>query len=202
MPEADVTAPPLRWLFAGRDRRRVAFRYWIRDIAMGLLNTGAHKFLRLLPTDVCSTIGALLGRLSRFRYPESDARARRLYAALHPDFSPSQIDRCMRRLWAGVGRTMAEYSVLDRLWPEGRIRVEGIEHVTAARQTDRPVIIAALHLGNWEAIGPTIINNGFTGSVLYEVPENRFDQRIALEVRRRWLPSPPARPPLPASRQT
>ena len=185
MPEAYVNAPPLRWLLAGHDKRLAAFRYWIRDTAMGLSNTGAHKALGLLPTDMCSDVGALLGRLSRYRYPESDARARRLIAALYLDYSPDQIDRSMRRLWAGVGRTMAEYSVLDRLWPEGRIRVEGMEHVTAARQAGKPVVIAALHLGNWEAIGPTIINNGFTGSVLYEVPENRFDHRIALDVRRR-----------------
>lgn len=202
MPEADVTAPPLRWLLAGPDKRLAAFRYWIRDTAMELLNTGAHNALRLLPTDPCSNVGALLGRLSRFRYPESDARARRLYEALHPGHSAEDVDRYMRRLWTGVGRTMAEYSVLDRLWPDGRIRVEGLEHLTAARISEQPILIAALHLGNWEVIGPALVCNGFPGSAIYEVPENRFDHRIALEVRRRWLPSPPARPPLPASRQT
>ncbi len=187
MTEADNSAaPPLRWLLAGRDKRPVAIRYWIRDTAIGLLNTGIHKGLRLLPTEVCSNAGAVLGRLSTYRYPESDARARRLIAALHPDYSPDQIDLSMRCLWAGVGRTMAEYSVLDRLWSEGRIRVEGIEHLRAARSSGKPILIAALHLGNWEVIGPALVCSGFPGSAIYEVPENRFDHRIAVEVRRRF----------------
>ena len=38
-----------------------------------------------------------------------------------------------RRLWRNVGRTMAEYSVIDRRWEAGRMEVEGTEHADAAR---------------------------------------------------------------------
>jgi KDO2-lipid IV(A) lauroyltransferase len=179
--------PPLLWLVGDGNKRPIAWRYWVRDTAIGLLNSTVHAALRLLPTELCSGFGALLGPLSRYRYPESDARARRLWTALHPQESdPASLDRVMRHLWRCVGRTMAEFSVLDRFWSEGRIVVEGAEHLTAARATGKPILVASCHLGNWETIGTTLVPLGFPGSGFYEPPENRFDHRIAVKVRLRY----------------
>src|SRR5579872_1464536 len=120
---ADSASPqPIPQPTGYREKWRAAWRYWVSDTAQGLLNIGIHSALRLLPTGLCSDFGACAGKLSPYRYRESDARARRLWAALHPDKSdPATLDRVMRTLWDSVGRTMAEYAVLDRLWGEGRI---------------------------------------------------------------------------------
>ena len=61
-------------------------------------------------------------------------------------------DAAMTRLWRNVGRTMAEFSVLDRLWAAGRIAVAGLEHLDAARATGTPLMFLGVHLGNWETI--------------------------------------------------
>lgn len=180
-------APPLRWFFAGAERRAAAFRYWISDTLMGLLNISVHSGLRLLPTSLCSGFGAFMSALSPFRFRDSDARARQLWRRLHPDDAdPSRVDQVMRSLWRCIGRTMAEYSVLDRFWREGRIEVEGDEHLRAARSLGHPIIIASVHLGNWETIGPVLFAFGFRGSGFYEPPENRFDHKIAVKVRLRY----------------
>jgi len=172
-----------------QNRRRAAWRYWARDTAQGSLNLAIHHGLRALPTDLCSAFGAQAARLSPLRYPESEARARRLWQRLHPQASsPPEVDAAMRRLWRSVGRTMAEYSVLHRLCDEGRVEIVGAENLTMSE--GRPMIGAALHLGNWELIGVVATRLGYTGGGTYEPPENRFDRRIAADVRRRYGGTP------------
>jgi KDO2-lipid IV(A) lauroyltransferase len=179
-------APHLRWLFCGGERQRAAYRYWINDTARGLLNVAVHSGMRPLPTDLCSGFGSALAWSARLRFPESDARARRLMQSLQPTLAGHHLDRAMRRLWRSVARTMAEFSVLPRLWAESRIAVEGLHHLQAARAAGRPLLIAGLHLGNWEVIGHTLVSNGFPTRAIYEVPENRFDHYIAVQSRRRY----------------
>jgi KDO2-lipid IV(A) lauroyltransferase len=163
------------------------FRYWAFDTVMGLLNTSVHHTLRLLPIDACSAFGALLSPLSAKRYAESDRRARRNLQRLRPEQSdPAWADAAMRCLWRSVSRTMAEFSVLHRLWYAGRIEVEGIEHLEAVRSASKSIIVAGLHLGNWETIPVAGIALGYPGSGFYWPLENRFDTRIAVKTRERY----------------
>jgi KDO2-lipid IV(A) lauroyltransferase len=78
---------------------------------------------------------------------------------------------------------MAEFAVLDRLWGDGRIAVEGEQHLAQARAQGKPILLAALHLGNWEVIVAAGYAHGYVGSSIYVPPENRFEHRIAVEVR-------------------
>ncbi len=84
------------------------------------------------------------------------------------------------------GRTMHEYSILDRLWAAGRIEVSDIEHLDRARDQGRPILVAPIHLGNWEIVLVAGIALGHCGSGIYEPPENRFEHRIANMVRARY----------------
>jgi KDO2-lipid IV(A) lauroyltransferase len=170
-----------------RNRLRQFVQYWMLDPAMGLLNTTIHESLRLLSVDQCSAFGAFISPFSAKRYPESDARARRNWRRLRPeDADPASTDAAMRHLWRSVSRTMCEFSVLHRLWGAGRIAVEGVEHLEAARDAGKPIIIAGLHLGNWETIPATGIALGYPGSGFYWPLENRFDTRIAVRARERY----------------
>jgi hypothetical protein len=57
----DNAAPPLLWLFlSDAERRGRAWRYWVKDSAVGLYNTALHYSMRLLPIDACSGLGAFL----------------------------------------------------------------------------------------------------------------------------------------------
>jgi Kdo2-lipid IVA lauroyltransferase/acyltransferase len=186
MREATV-APPLRWLFGDMEQRRIARRYWLRDPAVGAAEVTIHFALRLVPIDVCSWSGAAITYLTRRLYPDSDARARKAWSVLRPQESdPASVDAAMDRLWRNVGRTMHEYSVLDRLWAAGRIEVSDIEHLDRARDQGKPILVTPVHLGNWEAILVAGIASGHRGSGIYEPPQNRFEHRIANAVRARY----------------
>jgi len=186
MPDAPDT-PPIRWLFDRPQRRRQAFQYWVHDPIAGLLNTSLHHAIKPLPIDACSAFGAMMARLSACRYADSDARARRNWRALRPERSDAaSVDAAMQGLWRCVARTMAEFSVLDRLWRAGRIAVEGVENLQSVRAANKPVLLACLHLGNWETIPLPCIGMGYQVSGLYDPPKNRFDHRIAVNSRERY----------------
>jgi|SRR5579864_5724579 len=164
-------------------------RYWLRDPLLGGLDFALHHAGRLLPTEWCSTIGGRLGILNgRYRYHATRERAERAYLRLAGDDDPPRdAAAAVMRLFDNVGRVMLEFSVLDRLWAEGRIAVAGSEHFLAARAAGRPVIVMGLHLGNWETIGPTIVGLGFRGfKAFYQPPRSRFEHKIALAARARY----------------
>lgn len=182
-----MTAPPINWLLANRDKRRAAWQYWLADPIAGAYFHAIHGTIRYLPIDACSWSGAALTRLTRKFYPDSDARARRLWQRHNPTRADkASTDAAMDRLWRNVGRTMHEYSVIDRLWANGRIAIEGIEHVHAARDRGQPIVVTPVHLANWEVILVAGIANGYQGTGIYLPPANRFLHAIISRVRTRY----------------
>lgn len=195
---SDHVAPPVRWLFAAGEARQRAWQYWISDTAVGIRNTSVHHALRAFSIDGCSNFGSVMSRLVPWRFPEGDQQSRRNFRLLRPEASdPAWLDAAMRRLWDNSARTMAEFSVLHRLWDAGHIHVDGIEHALEAKRRGRPLLVAGIHLGNWELIGVIGIRNGINGAGIYMPPENRFEHRIAVSVRRRFGGEPI--PPSPAT---
>src|SRR5207302_5934288 len=111
----------------------------------------------------------------------------RVYRMLAPGTPIADAERAVARLFDTVGRVMLEFSVLDRLWQEGRIELAGSEHLLAARAAGRPVIVMGLHLANWEVIGPSLIGLGIRGpKAFYQPPRSRFEHKIALAARARY----------------
>lgn len=178
--------PPIRCLFVRSQRRRRAVQYWVRDTAKGLLLTAQFEALKVLPIDACSAFGAMMARNASRRYAGLDARARENWKRLRPEQSDrASIDAAMDRLWRSVARTKAEMSVLDRLWRAGRIAVEGVKHLDAARAANRPILGVVLHLGNWEAMGVACVAIGYPVVALYTPDENRFENRFKVKVHER-----------------
>ena len=180
--------PPPRWLLGGTaERRQAARRYWIRDPLMGALNVSIFYTLRRLPIDITSYLGSLMGALGQLRMPEKNELARKSWITLRPQESdPASVKEAQRRLWRWIGRSLAECSVLDKMWEQGRIKVEGAEHPQAVRAAGRRLIFVSIHLGTWECIGRALLGMGIRGAAIYEVPENRFEHRVVLEFRRRY----------------
>jgi KDO2-lipid IV(A) lauroyltransferase len=164
-------------------------RYWLRDPLLGGLDYAIHYGCRALPTSLCSAIGGHLGVLNgRFRYTNERERAERLYLALAgSQATEDEATRAVIALFGNVGRVMLEFSALDRLWAQGRIAVDGREHLLEPRAAGQPVIVMGLHLGNWETIGPTIVGLGFRGAKgFYQPPRSRFEHRLVVTARERY----------------
>jgi Kdo2-lipid IVA lauroyltransferase/acyltransferase len=181
-----INTIPIRWLFGRPDRRRRAIQYWVGDRAKGLLIAAAYEGLKALPIDACSSFGAMMAKGASRRYSDLDARARENLKQIRPGESDSaSIDATMSRLWRSVARTKTELSVLGRLWRAGRIAVEGIEHLDAARAANRPILGVVLHLGNWEAMGIVCSAIGYPVTALYTPDENWFEEQFKARVQRR-----------------
>jgi Kdo2-lipid IVA lauroyltransferase/acyltransferase len=177
-------------------------RYWLHDPLLGGLDLAIHRGSRLLPTEWCSALGAGLGVLNgRWRFRPERERAERVYRSLTGSAAgAADAAAAIDRLFANAGRTMLEFSVLDRLWGEGRIAVQGSEPLLAARAAGRPVIVMGLHLSNWEVIGPSLVGLGLGGlRIIYQPPRSRFAHRIAVAARQRYG-AVMLRPGVPAAR--
>jgi KDO2-lipid IV(A) lauroyltransferase len=144
-----------------------------------------HYGFRIGTVASCSAAGCALGVLAgRHRFKRWNARARDNLARLRPDLAPD-LDAAMDRMWCQIGRVMAEFSVLHRLWPRGRVTTSGSEHIRAARAAGRPVLVMGVHLANWEVIAPTLTRLVQPLYFIYQPPRNRFQHRIAARVRTR-----------------
>ncbi len=118
-----------------------------RDLAI-------YRIMRALPVSIVSRIGASLGlHLGKRAHPEADGRVATAIKQLRPDLAcdPAALAAMQSRLWANVGRLYAEFSVLDRMVPRGHVTIDDPETLDAVLADGRPVIIAYVHLGNWEA---------------------------------------------------
>lgn len=174
----------VRW---DANARRRFLRIWLIFPVQGLADLVGHYGLRLLPIDWCSAIGGWLGVLvGRYRFKTWTRRARENYRRIvqHP-VSDAELDAAMDRLWNNIGRSIAELSVIDRLWPAGRIAVVGEQHFYDA-QARGPVITMPLHLGNWEIVGPATKAYGLDVYAVYEIPNNPVQRRIVERARARY----------------
>ena len=178
--------PPLSALQGGAEARAAWRRYWLSDTISGVADTATHYALRALPVELCSAIGWRLGQWVGARHHVWHARATRNLRHLRPELDDDAAARAIRRMWGHIGSTMAEFSALPRIWGSDRVAFAGLHNLDAARATGRPRIAAALHLGNWEIVGPTLLDLGENGVDVYQPPRNRFERRIADRVRRRF----------------
>ena len=112
-----------------------------------------HYAMRGLPMSACSAMGARLApRLGKAPHPGQHANAKALFAALRPDWACSEVDleAAVDRLWANIGRTLAEFAVSHRMLNAGRVEIAGRERLDAALASGRPIVALFAHLGNWE----------------------------------------------------
>jgi lauroyl/myristoyl acyltransferase len=154
-----------------------------------LRDLGIYKVLRSLPVSMVSRIGATLGQiLGRRAHPVAEARVaaalRHLRSNLASD--PYALEAAQTRLWANVGRVYAEFCVLHKIVPEGRVTLDDAGTFDAVLADGRPVIVPFVHLGNWEAIAQQIAARapGRLAGLAAPPPANRVRAQIATMQRR------------------
>ena len=182
-----MTAPLPRWsdLLAGGERRAAFLSYWRGMTLDDWRDLIAVAVLRRAPIDWSSSFGAASASVRGPKvYRDADAIARVNLARLRPDLDKAGREAMLMARWRCVGRTTAEFAVLDRLLVKGRVAVEGVEHLQAAKADGRGYIVVALHLGNWEALA-VAGKLGFPVSSFYEPRPTRAREFISQASRRR-----------------
>lgn len=158
------------------------------DRLKGLADRLLFAVLLRLPTDVVSDIGARMA-LARGPtvYREAHERSLANLKRLRPELSDEQRQVMAMSRWDNIGRLMTEFAVLERLMREGRVTIEGQEHLAAARAVanGRGMIMLGLHLGNWEVCSPAMASLGLEVTAFYEPPVSRSRDKISRAVRAR-----------------
>jgi KDO2-lipid IV(A) lauroyltransferase len=149
----------------------------LRDLSL-------YRVMRALPVSVVSRIGASLGPiLGRRAHPAAAARAAAAMRLLRSDLAVDSdaLEAAQARLWANMGRHYAEFCVLHRIVPAGRVTIDDPGTFDAIFADGRPVIVPFVHTGNWETIGIQIADRapGRLCALAEPLPSNRVRAQIA-----------------------
>jgi len=162
---------------------RVSKIVWILEAAL----YGAISVLaRCVPVDSASNFGSwLFQKLG----PLTSAHrvAQRNLSLAFPDVVKSEINRILRAQWSELGRTAAEYTVLDRIVADAtRVRVEGAATLAKLAADGGPVVFISGHFSNFELMPAVIIKAGVRCQITYRAMNNPYVDRMVRENRFRY----------------
>lgn len=152
------------------------FRQWvIAQIAFGFLN-----LLKLFPADKAIS---LADRLMRRIGPLTRRHRLVIYnlKRAFPEKSEADIRDIALGSWGSLGRMVAEYVFLDRLFDfdpaaekPGRVEVSGIPIFLDLRENPRPFIVFTAHSGCFELLPVAGNSFGLSVTVLFRPPNNPY----------------------------
>ncbi|MGK0298759.1 MAG: KDO2-lipid IV(A) lauroyltransferase [Gammaproteobacteria bacterium] len=161
-----------------------AFNYWVIEPFWGGIDYLVFLFLRCLSLKQVSNIGSVIGNIAknRFKKASSDTIANIEYLA--PQLHADEVNNKLNTMWKNIARTLTEMSVLDKF-----DLVENSEQYNLKifdnLDSNHPVVFLFPHLGNWELLAMSVINQGFKLNVIYEAVPNRFQRRLLVKSRQR-----------------
>ena len=172
----------------GGPSRRAWLAHWLWNMPLDGLQWLSFHALSVLPIGFVSAFGGLFARIVAPRFfPDAMDRTLTNLRWLEPTWSEAKIREVAARHFDGIGRLRAEFCILHRLVPGGRVSVE---NGTLARRTmqEGPVILVGMHIANWEVLGPVLAEFGVPVFDVYEPQPSRVQTRLALTVRARTGP--------------
>src|SRR4051795_13684527 len=163
----------------------------VADAAVGVLTTALLRTTRYF--DPIKTAN-LFGRISRGigRRLREDKIGRANLTAAFPEKSPQEIETILAGEWDNLCRVGAEFAHLDHIWendpahPEqSRIEIGPRTHELFAqlRLDEKPALIFASHLGNWELPALAAVAHGLDAAILYRRPNIASADRIIQQIR-------------------
>lgn len=172
----------------GGQCRRKWLRHWFWDMPLDGLQWLSFHVLSVLPISFVSAFGGLFARFVAPRFfPDAMDRTLTNLRWLEPTWSEAKIREVAARHFDGIGRLRAEFCILHRLVPGGRVSVDNGELARKTMQ-DGPVILVGMHIANWEVLGPVMAEFGISVFDVYEAQPSRMQTRLALTVRARTGP--------------
>jgi len=128
-----------------------------------------YGFFRIMPLDFASWLGGWILRRTGPHLGVSRIAQKNIEMAF-PEKSADEHTQILKDMWENLGRTLAEYPHLHRIWP--RITLIGGEYIELLRDDGKPGIFVAGHTGNWEAHAITAKQLGLPLQLVYRRPNN------------------------------
>lgn len=154
-------------------------REWLEGAGLRLFLAA----LRPWPIGVVSGFGAALGRIARRFAGHKRDRLRANLAYLRPDADGQELDRLERLAWENLGRIIAEYAVLHRMIPSGRVDVVNIQPSLDAISEGKRILMVSLHLAHFELAPIMSAGWGAPTPVFFKPPNNRYISDILTRIR-------------------
>jgi KDO2-lipid IV(A) lauroyltransferase len=163
----------------------------ILNLIGGWVAVGALHLVRLGDRNtVANLLGAMMRTIGPW-LPEHRIGRANLEAAF-PEKPPAEVERILRGVWDNLGRVAAEFAYLDRIRigdpnkpGSGDVRYEpaALALLDQIRQSEKPTIFFAAHIGNWEisALVPPLV--GLDSYALYRPLSNRVINKAILKIR-------------------
>jgi KDO2-lipid IV(A) lauroyltransferase len=133
-------------------------------------------WMRHAPWPLANAYAGLVARrIAPKLYTAATQRARTNFARLRPDLD---VEAALAEMWDNTARSFLEVPRAIRLFDQGRVEVHGTEHLAM-----RPLIVAALHLGNWEMVGLAMVRAGAPPVAFYQPPSSDLRTRTVVAER-------------------
>ena len=101
-----------------------------------------------------------------------------------PETSPAEREVIALGMWDNLGRVMAETILLDRLLKDpSRFEFENPALISRYRDKMGPIVIAGLHMGNWEVAVLPVLAIKTRPAGVYRMIENPYVDRYLREKR-------------------
>jgi lauroyl/myristoyl acyltransferase len=147
-----------------------------RQLLIAALDRSLSHVMAHAPDRVADGLSGFMGRkLGPRLHPRAVANVRAALTRLRP---AGPIEALCAANVENSARSIMEVPRLRRIQGQGRIRVEGAEHLAA-----RPLIVAGLHLGNWETLAPAMWQCGAPPTAIYEPPPDAYREMQAVRAR-------------------
>ncbi|MBX7249288.1 MAG: lipid A biosynthesis acyltransferase [Caulobacteraceae bacterium] len=145
-----------------------------------------RALLRALPVDWASAFGGWLLRTLGPLSPNQKVALTNLGFAF-PQMSEAERRALLPAIWDNIGRTFAEFVLMDRINPEsGRVEIVGAERLAAIKASGKPVIFVSGHFANWEVMMVALFSAGIEAHVAYRPTNNPYVNRRIVEGRARY----------------
>ena len=171
---------------AGWIRGEWTRRHLIWPLEAALFTT-VLSLLATLPRRTADKVGGNITAFFGGRFSRQHARAmRRNIAVAFPQLTPSESLALQKDIWRHLGRVLSTYSHLPPLLrrPDlgGAVTVEGVDHLKAAAEHGRFLLVGA-HFGHWEMAGCYAAMLGHKMTALYTPESNPLIDRLIQHLR-------------------
>lgn len=149
---------------------------WMLEAA---LFDAVSAFARLFPVDAASDFGAsvvgFLGPLT-----SANRTAERNLRIAFPQMTEDEIKRLLHAQWVELGRSLAEFPILDRIVADtSRMEIEGAERLAEIAAGDGAVVFISGHFSNFELMPAAIVRAGVRCQITYRAMNNPYvDARV------------------------
>ena len=168
MNDGVIRRPAIRASIDPRQMKRYRLEARVLRVALAVF--------RIIGLDAASALGGFIGRTIGPRTGRSRPATNNIRAAF-PDMGDDEVAGMVIRMWDNLGRTVAEYSHIDKFRPYsagGRMEIGGTEYIDRAVAAGKSIIFVSGHFCNWELLPICVAQYGLRVGQVYRAPNNLF----------------------------